>query len=254
MLHYSSIGSGPSIVLIHGFCENSTCFNEQVFLLKASHQVICIDLPGHGSSAEQRGFTIDDIARQVNDVLDVCGVTECVMIGHSMGGYVVLSYAKQFSNRLKGFGLLHSTANADSEERKTKRDQAIRLIEQRGAAFYVEQFIPPLFAEGTSTELIQARQSANAQISSTTLITCLTAMKNRLDGHALLQNTKLPVVFIAGGKDVIIPMDDMFAQAASVAVAQVTALPECAHMGMLENPKAVSDSMKSFAEFCYRIN
>lgn len=50
MLHYTSNGVGNTIVLIHGFCEQSTCFNEQVFLLKADYNVITIDLPGHGQS------------------------------------------------------------------------------------------------------------------------------------------------------------------------------------------------------------
>ncbi len=251
MLHYSSYGSGQTIVLIHGFCENSTCFNEQVFLLKGHYNIICIDLPGHGQSAEQSSFSIEDVAGQVNRVLDVCGVEQCVMIGHSMGGYVTLAYAKKYANRLKGFGLLHSTANADSAERKAKRGQAIGVINEKGATFYVEQFIPPLFADGTNSELIAARQQANAKITSATLIACLTAMKNRPDSNALLSASNMPVAFIAGAKDALIPMHDMLAQAASVPVAQVTCLPDAAHMGMLENPKEVSKAIGDFAGFCF---
>ena len=251
MLHYSSNGSGQTIILIHGFCENSTCFNEQVFLLKGHYRIICIDLPGHGLSAEQSGFSMEDIADQVNDVLDDCGVQQCVMIGHSMGGYVTLAFAKKYAHRLKGYGLLHSTANADSAERMSKRDQAIGLINQKGAAFYVEQFIPPLFAAGIDSELIKARQASNSAISSTTLIACLTAMKNRLDSNSLLVTSKLPVAFMAGANDAIIPMHDMLAQAASVPIAQVTCLTDVAHMGMLEKPQEVAKAISNFSQFCF---
>jgi pimeloyl-ACP methyl ester carboxylesterase len=251
MLHYSSNGSGQPIVLLHGFCENSTCFNEQVFLLKGHYRIICIDLPGHGLSTEQSDFGMEEIANQVNDVLDACGIQQCVMIGHSMGGYVTLAFAQKYAHRLKGYGLLHSTANADSAERKNKRDQAIGLINQKGAAFYVEQFIPPLYAAGTDSALIKARQTSNLGISSTTLIACLTAMKNRLDNNSLLASSKLPVSFIAGGNDAIIPMHDMLAQAASVPVGQVTCLPEAAHMGMLEKPQEVAKAISNFALFCF---
>lgn len=251
MLHYSSNGSGPTIVLIHGFCENSTCFNEQVFLLKDRYTIICIDLPGHGLSAEQSEFSISDIALQVKEVLDANAVKQCVMIGHSMGGYVTLAFAQEHSSYLKGYGLLHSTANADSEERKSKREQAINLIVEKGAGFYVEQFIPPLFAAGTDSALIKMRQSSNASLSSTTLIACLTAMKNRLDSNRLLETSKLPVAFIAGANDAIIPIKDMLAQAATVPVAQVTCLVGAAHMGMLEKPQQVTEAIEHFARFCF---
>jgi pimeloyl-ACP methyl ester carboxylesterase len=251
MLHYSSYGSGQTIVLIHGFCENSTCFNEQVFLLKDHYNIICIDLPGHGQSAETSSFSMEWVAEQIKEVLETCGVQKCVMIGHSMGGYVTLAFAQKYAAYLKGYGLLHSTANADSEERKAKRDQTIGVIREKGAAFYVEQFIPPLFAAGTDSVLISARQQSNKHISSTTLIACLTAMKNRPDSNALLSSSLLPVAFIAGGKDVIIPVADMLAQAASVPVAQVTCLPDAAHMGMLEKPQEVSKAIRTFADFCF---
>ncbi len=253
MLHYTSTGSGQTIVLIHGFCENNTCFNEQVFLLKAHYNLICIDLPGHGLSPLQEPFGIEDIADRVKQVLDTCGVEQCVMMGHSMGGYVTLAFAKKHATYLKGYGLLHSTANTDSEERKNKRDQAIKLIQTKGAAFYVEQFIPPLFAAGTDAVLIKARQQSNANISSTTLITCLTAMKNRPDSHELLHTSKLPVAFIAGGQDAIIPLADMLAQAASVPVAHLTVLPDAAHMGMLEKPTEVTKAIGDFAAFCFGV-
>lgn len=251
MLHYTSNGVGNTIVLIHGFCENSTCFNEQVFFLQDYCNVITIDLPGHGQSPEMNAFSMEDVADSVCEILDAEKVSSCVMIGHSMGGYVTLAFAKKYPERLKGFGLLNSTANADSDERKTKREQAIRLIQQTGADLYVRNFIPPLYADGFSAEIIAQRQTANKDISAKTLIACLTAMKNREDSNTFLTQTRLPVGFFIGKKDGLIPMQDMLKQATFVKTASVTLLNQTAHMGMLEEPQKVVERIKVFADFCF---
>lgn len=251
MLHYTTHGVGKTIVLIHGFCEHSTCFNEQVFLLKAHYNVITIDLPGHGQSPVMSSFTMNDIADDVKKILDTEKVSACIMIGHSMGGYVTLAFAKKYPQLLQGFGLLHSTANADSEERKAKRAQAIRLISEKGPEIYVRNFIPPLFADGFSPEIIAERQSLNSNLTAETLIACLTAMKNRDDSNTLVEETSLPVAFIVGKNDTLIPAQDMLRQAASAKTAMITLLNGSAHMGMLEEPQKVGEGMKAFAELVF---
>jgi pimeloyl-ACP methyl ester carboxylesterase len=251
MLHFTNTGNGDTIVLIHGFCENSTCFNEQVFLLKDHYNVMTIDLPGHGNSPVMAEFSMQDLADEIKNVLDACGVKQCILLGHSMGGYATLAFAKKYPSMLKGFGLLHSTANADNDERKAKREQAIAVVREKGAELYVRQFIPPLFAPETPKALIEARQISNKNISAEAIIACLTAMKNRNDNNSLLHETTLPVAFFVGKQDSLIPEADMLGQAASVKIAKVVYLADAAHMGMLETPQAVTAGIKTFAQFCF---
>jgi pimeloyl-ACP methyl ester carboxylesterase len=253
MLHYTSTGLGNTIVLIHGFCENSTCFNEQVFLLKDHYNLVTIDLPGHGQSPVIPSFSMSGLADEIKSVLDTLNINECVMLGHSMGGYATLAFAKKYGNMLKGFGLMHSTANADNEERKKKREQAINLVKEKGAEIYVRNFIPPLFAPDTSKELIEARQLSNNNITAEAVIACLEAMKNRDDSNAFIQETNLPVGFFIGKQDALIPEADMLAQAASSKTAKVVYLEKAAHMGMLEVPQEVVEGIKTFAGFCFGI-
>ncbi len=250
MLHYTKNGVGETIVLIHGFCEHSTCFNEQVFLLKAHYNVITIDLPGHGQSPVILSFTMNDVADEVKKILEAENVSSCIMIGHSMGGYLTLAFAKKYGVMLNGFGLLHSTANADSEERKAKREQAIKLVSEKGPEIYVRSFIPPLFKEDFSPEIIAQRQSSNANITAETLIACLTAMKGRDDNNAFVAETSLPVAFLIGKSDALIPAQDMLRQAAAAKTAMITLLNESAHMGMLEEPQKVAEGIKEFARLC----
>jgi pimeloyl-ACP methyl ester carboxylesterase len=251
MLHYTRNGVGQTIVLIHGFCENSTCFNEQVFLLKPYFDVLTIDLPGHGKSAVLPSFTMDTLADEIKNVLDAAKVSSCIMIGHSMGGYATVAFAKKYPTLLKGFGFMHSTANADNDERKAKRDQAITVVNKKGAAIFVRNFIPPLFSSGTAKEIIETRQVANNTITSEAITAGLTAMKNRDDSNVFMSETNLPVAFFIGKLDALIPEKDMLLQAARAKISQVVYLEHSAHMGMFEQPQKVSEGLKLFAEFCF---
>jgi len=252
MLHYTNNGVGNTIVFIHGFCENSTCFQRQVFLLKDNYNVVTIDLPGHGKSPIIPFFTMDDLATEIAKVLDMLMVKSCVMIGHSMGGYATLAFAKKQQRYLKGFGLLHSTAAADNDERKQKREQAITLINKNGAEIYTKNFIPPLFAASSSKELILERQMANAHLSALSLTSCLLSMKNREESNVFIAKTELPIAFIIGKLDALIPEKDMLAQAATVNVSHITYLEHSAHMGMLEEPDKVCEGVSKFVRYCFK--
>jgi pimeloyl-ACP methyl ester carboxylesterase len=251
MLNYTNNGLGKTIVFIHGFCENSTCFNEQVFLLKANYNVITIDLPGHGQSPVLTSFSINDLAGEIKAILDAESVKECILLGHSMGGYITLAFAKKYGHMLKGFGLMHSTANADNEERKAKRDQAIAVVKEKGAELYVHNFIPPMFAPTTPTKIVEARQAVNKNIPAEAIIACLTAMKNRDDSNAFISDTDLPIAFFVGKQDALIPEKDMLAQSANAKISKVVYLEDAGHMGMLEMPQQVTEGINAFAAFCF---
>lgn len=250
MLHYNHSGNGNTIVLIHGFCENSTCF-KQVLSFIAGYKVITISLPGHGNSPVIAPFTMDQLADEIKSVLDKEQVTQCIMIGHSMGGYATLAFAKKYENRLKGFGLFHSTAAADNDERKAKREQTIRVISEKGAVPYITNFVPPMFAPGAPKELIAERLKENSTIPAEALIACLQAMKERPESKTFLTQTELPVLFVIGKQDGLIPEKDMLTQAADCKQSSLVYLENSGHMGMLEEPQKAGEGLKKFAEYCF---
>jgi pimeloyl-ACP methyl ester carboxylesterase len=59
-------------------------------------------------------------------------IGEITMIGHSMGGYITLAFAEEYPQYLDSFGLFHSSAFADSEEKKAIRTKAIDFINDKG--------------------------------------------------------------------------------------------------------------------------
>jgi pimeloyl-ACP methyl ester carboxylesterase len=252
MLTYTQNGEGNTIVLLHGFCENSTCFSKQVFFLQHDFCVITPDLPGFGNSGKLDHTGIASMADAVFDLLRKEQVSSCVMIGHSMGGYVTLEFARKYPSLLKGFGLIHSTAFADSEERKQKRDQAIRVIGEKGADSYVRNFIPPLFAPSfTDKQVLDEFIAEGLRTSEDGLTEALLSMKERNDNTLLLQQTALPVLFCIGKQDTIIPEKDMFYQASLCRQSEIVYLQNSAHMGYVEEARTCNEGIKRFATHCF---
>ncbi len=129
-IFYKDIGLGKTIVLLHGFLEDQSMWNDAVTILSKKNRVITIDLLGHGGTG-CIGYihTMEDMAMAVKAVLNHLEATDCTFIGHSMGGYVALAYAELYTKDIKGLCLLNSTYEADDEERKLLRTRANKMVQ-----------------------------------------------------------------------------------------------------------------------------
>jgi pimeloyl-ACP methyl ester carboxylesterase len=248
MLNYKVHGNGSTcLVLLHGFCENNTCFDEQVLLFKDHCKVLVPDLPGFGKSGVEPNITMAAMAREVKHLLDALQIETCVMLGHSMGGYVSLEFAHQFPQKLKGLGLIHSTALADSEERKAKRDQVVEFIRSHGKEAYVKNFIPGLFKESNRQEAYVAKAIQEAIAGPEEgIITAALGMKERLAHRALLVQTELPVFFGIGAYDELIPKEAMLNLASLCQQAEICLLENSGHMAMQEEPVVLAKAVLKY--------
>ncbi len=252
MLTLHQSGKGETIVLIHGFCENRTCFNKQVLLLKEQYHVVTMDLPGVGDSIETKPLSIEHCADELFQTLTFHGIRKCIMIGHSMGGYITLSFAKKYPQLLNGFGLLHSTAYDDSDDKKAKREQAIKVVQEKGNAFFIKAFVPVLFDTTFKDSLMIDELVTQALLTNDeNIIAQIIAMKTRPSSIDFIKQTNLPVLFVIGEKDTVIPKTDMLQQAGMVKTGMVCLLQNAAHMGMIEEEVKCSEAILSFAEYCF---
>lgn len=150
---YTDTGKGSSIVLLHGFLENSTMWNEVVDELSKKTRVICIDLLGHGKTGCV-GYihTMEEMADAVKAVLKELKIRRATFVGHSMGGYVALAFAEKYPKNVKGICLMNSTSQADSEERKKLRLRAVEMAKENYETL-VKMSISNLFAENMRLQL-----------------------------------------------------------------------------------------------------
>jgi pimeloyl-ACP methyl ester carboxylesterase len=135
VISYTDVGVGNVVVLLHGFGEDGNIWKQQVAYLAQQFRVIVPDIPGSGNSPllKKQDVSIEDYAHCIHQLIaDILpdDNNKITLLGHSMGGYITLSYAKLFPQKLNAFGLIHSTAFADSEEKKQVRLRGIETITQ----------------------------------------------------------------------------------------------------------------------------
>lgn len=100
-VHYTAAGSGPvTIVLIHGWTCDHTFWDAQIPALKERYKVLAVDLPGHGRSGPAPDYSMRRFARAVNAVLEKEKVRKAVLAGHSMGGAVMLEFARLYPEKV----------------------------------------------------------------------------------------------------------------------------------------------------------
>jgi pimeloyl-ACP methyl ester carboxylesterase len=241
-IHYRTTGSGPWVVLLHGFLESIEIWDDFSRQLEKDFSVLMIDLPGHGRSG-----LVDDIhmmglmAESVEAVLDYLKIESFVVCGHSMGGYVSLKIAETRQRQVRGVVLFHSHAAPDDDLAKENRRRTINIVKLNRTNF-IHQFIPDLFAEENQQRLnpeIEALRNRAASTSGKSVVAALHGMMEREGSLDFLMSTDLPVLFVIGKNDSRMPYNKLMAQAMLPTHAEIILLDKVAHMGFLEAPEKI---------------
>ena len=235
-ISYSDTGKGTAIVLLHGFLENKGMWDFYIPELSKKNRIITIDLLGHGET-ECLSYvqTMEDNADAVHAVLSELRIRKAIFVGHSMGGYVALAFAELYPDTIKGLVLLNSTARADSEERKTNRDRAIKAVKQSFINF-ISLSIANLFSENNRERLAAVIEKVKKEALHTPLqgiVASLEGMKIRQDREVLLHLTPFPKLLILGEKDPVLNYEETKEQIENTTVKLVT-FPD-GHMSHIEN-------------------
>jgi pimeloyl-ACP methyl ester carboxylesterase len=256
-LSYSQSGKGFPVVFLHGFCENKEIWKSFPEKLSSAFTTIVPDMPGFGESTGNKNFgSIDSIAEQIYLLLQELKIAECILVAHSLGGYVALGLAEKYKNLIKGLCLFHSSAYPDSEEKKHTRNKTADFIDKNGVTPFAENFVPPLFYKGRKDELADAIEKVRQIVISTpkeTTVAVTKAMRDRPDRTKVLQEATYPILFIAGKEDEAIPLQANKEQFFMPKHSIVHILAETAHMGMFERPEETYLAVEQFCHFCVKI-
>ncbi len=104
---YSMSGNGFPLIFIHGFCEDRTMWNEFIAPFLIQYRVITVDIGGFGESELPKKATVEEMADQINAVLNKENIIKSILIGHSMGGYIGAAFAEKYKDCLAGLVLFH---------------------------------------------------------------------------------------------------------------------------------------------------
>lgn len=214
-IFYTDEGKGSAMVLLHGFLENSTMWDEIKPSLSKKYRVITIDLLGHGKTG-CLGYlhTMEMMSDAVEAVLHHLKVRKSILVGHSMGGYVSLAFAEKKPDAIKTLVLLNSTSRADSEEKQKNRDRAIALVKKEHKSF-IRMSISNLFRPKNRkifSEEIKLIKKEALKTPVQGIIAALEGMKIRNDREVLLHFSPYKKVFILGKKDPVLDYNSLIDQ------------------------------------------
>jgi pimeloyl-ACP methyl ester carboxylesterase len=273
-ISYKVLGEGPVVILIHGMPFNGNLWMplltgpkqedktqappSEESSLPGKFKFIIPDLPGSGASEMIADMSMEGMAEVIKNIIDTESskvspvrrdLAGAILIGHSMGGYISLAFAEKYPEYLSGLGLFHSTAYADSEERKTNRKKAIESVKSNGTHDFLKTMIPNLFSPTSRDKiahLIEQFIEQTNNFSQETLVSYHEAMMQRPDRTSVLKNLKIPMLLIAGKYDNAAPLNDLLKQCHLPEISYFHILSESGHMGMIEELGKSNDILNDY--------
>jgi pimeloyl-ACP methyl ester carboxylesterase len=231
-------GQGIPVVFLHGYIESSEIWHSFTRGLSGYGRIISIDLPGHGESGvTAEVHTMEFMADVVQGVLDRLAVEQCILVGHSMGGYVALAFLEAYADRLKALSLFHSHPLADTPETRANREREIELVREGKKELIYNVNIPKAFAsenlEKFRNEVDFAREIA-IRTPGSGIIAALNGMMKRPDYREILRNCPVPFLWILGKKDNYIDHQAVIEKVTLPEKGTLTLLDHSGHMGFME--------------------
>lgn len=206
---------GSVVVLLHGFLENSTMWNDVIPFLSKNNRVITIDLLGHGGT-ESLSYvhSMEDQAAMIKSLLNSLRLRRFILIGHSLGGYIALAFANLFPNSIKKLCLVNATALPDTLEKQVNRDRAILMV-KRNKDLFIKIAIPNLFTLASKTKFKNEIEIVKREALKTSLqgvIASLEGMKIRKNNVEVLKNNLYDKILIIGKKDPLLNYESLIKQ------------------------------------------
>lgn len=247
VLGYDEAGSGPVLLLVHGFPLDASFWEKQLVGLSGIRRVVAVDLRGRRRSpAEPDGWTIDLYADDVGATVEALGVDRVDLAGLSMGGYVVFSFLRRHRDKVRSLLLIDTKAEADSAEAREGREKTAAQVREKGIDALLEGLFPKIFAPGTGDQVKSKIRKMFEDTPVTTAAADALAMRDRADSTADLKGIALPTLVVHGEQDALMGIDAARTMADGIPGAAFVAIPGAGHMAPLEQPDAVNAAIRDF--------
>lgn len=248
---WDEAGSGPAVLLIHGFPLCRELWKPQIpALVAAGYRVIAPDLRGFGQSdASSDNCSMDLYADDLIELLDHLKIEKTAAAGISMGGYVLFNLLERFPGRISTALFAVTRSLPDDEAGKQRRHHLAEAAHRQGPQAVADPFLDLLFTPETTTERPRLAEEAYRWMvtTSTAGLTCgLLAMANRRDATPLLADIRIPCLAIGAELDRAVPPEHSKMIADGIPGCGLAIIPGTGHMANLERPGDFNRSMLAF--------
>lgn len=237
MLHYKRRGSGPPLLIVHGFLGGIGEWDGLIDHLAPSFDVVAVDLPGFGGSAAiPAPATLAEYGGLIAEVMDALGIKRCTLLGHSLGSMIAQQFALDYRGRLDRLVLYGAASTGSLPGRFETFEATIERFKRVGIAEGGEAIIASWFVAGRDHPAYRAyRKMAEAANPDTAISTLRIIAPWQVTDR--LGSIDVPTLVIGGDRDRSTEPAEQFRLWRGLPRAQLCILPNCAHAAHLEQPE-----------------
>ncbi len=237
-------GSGTPLLLLHGIGATGAIFEPVIPALSAHDQVIVPDLRGHGRSSCLPGpDSVERMAADVVELLDLLGIPSCFILGYGTGGAVAQQLAYDHPQRVRGLVLVctyaRSAVTLREQIESRLRPELFRLLGARGMGRLAARRVPA-GSSGFVRDVIAANRGERVAPAARALLS--------FDSRAWLSALACPALVVAGGRDITTPLHHAHELATALPNASLRTLPQAGHWLVKTHSQALAELVLPWLE------
>jgi len=238
-----------TVLLVHGHPFDHTMWKYQIEDLK-DFRLILPDLKGYGKTDFQFDkIFIEEQALDLALLLDELQIEKVHLIGLSMGGQIIIEFARLFPHRSKSLIICDSNPAAETEASYKVRQDLIQRMLLIGMNEYTNQDIYKYLHPETNEKQNEAYKHLYQMMTDTKLAGAIAAHKGRAERRDNLINLgkiDLPALILVGDKDFFTPVSEMEVVASKLKNSKLAVIENAGHMPNMEQPEAFNKAVKTF--------
>jgi 3-oxoadipate enol-lactonase len=249
-IDYRDTGSGVPVVFIHAFPLNQTMWDDQAAELSRRFRVITLDLRGFGQSDVPEGpYWMAQMASDVRSLMAALQFDRPVLVGLSMGGYIALSFYRNFPDAARALVLSDTRAASDNDEARQRRLSMAERAESGELVQIAEEMTRVLLGPTTLSSkpgVVDRVRELVLSNNSKGIAAAQRGMAARPDSMAMLADIKRPVLVIGGKEDSLSPPAVAEAMQARITQARLRIIDDAGHLPNIEQPEAFNAALEQF--------
>ena len=249
-IFYTQQGEGAPVVLLHPFPINHDFWRGVAADLSSQYKLIMPDLRGMGRSSPGDGpASMKKHAEDIRRVCDDARVDKAVFAGVSIGGYLLFEFWRSLRERVTALAFCNTRANAETEEGKRVRLEAVRQIEARGTEQFIDALLPRLLGETTRRnrpDIVEDARRMALEASGKGIIANQLGMAERPDSIPTLTTINVPTLVIGGTEDTGAPQEEIERMHKGVRGSQMRMIPQAGHYAAMERPQQFTEILREF--------
>lgn len=243
--------SRNTVLLVHGHPFNRSMWRPQLTALQETGwRIVAPDLRGYGETSVVGGRTpLDTFAADLAALLDHLGIEDVVIGGLSMGGQIVMEFARQYPQRVRGLVLAATFPQPETEEGRRNRNAMADRLLREGMQAYADEVLPKMLAARSINALPAVADHVAAMMRATNPVGAAAALRGRAERpsyEATLASLVVPALIVVGSEDAFTTRDDAQRMRDLLTESELLWIEGVGHMPNLESSDRFNTALARF--------